>query len=104
MCLSVLPELAPVFLVTKDIRAPGTGITISFELSPEYWELNSGPMKEKPVFFFFIFIYLFYVYEYTVAVFRHTRRGHQIPLQMVVSHHVVPGNCTQDLWKSSQCS
>jgi hypothetical protein len=23
--------------------------------------------------------YLFYVSEYTVAVFRHTRRGHQIP-------------------------
>jgi len=36
--------------------------------------------------------FLFYVYEYTVAVFRHTRRGHQIPLQMVVSHHVVAGN------------
>jgi hypothetical protein len=33
-----------------------------------------------------LFIY-FYVYEYTVAVFRHTRRGHQIPLQMAVSHH-----------------
>ena len=26
--------------------------------------------------------------KYTVAVFRHTRRRHQIPLQMVVSHHV----------------
>jgi hypothetical protein len=26
------------------------------------------------------------------------------PLQMVVSHHVVAGNRTQDLWKSSQCS
>jgi hypothetical protein len=25
--------------------------------------------------------YLFYVYEYTVAVFRHTRKGHQIILQ-----------------------
>ena len=29
--------------------------------------------------------------EYTVAVFRHTRRGHRIPLQMVVSHNVVAG-------------
>jgi hypothetical protein len=29
--------------------------------------------------------------KYTVAVFRHTRRGHQISLQMVVSHHVVVG-------------
>jgi hypothetical protein len=33
-----------------------------------------------------------YLYAYIVAVFRHTRRGHQIPLQMVVSHHVVAGN------------
>jgi hypothetical protein len=49
-------------------------------------------------------IYLFYVYEYTVAVFRHTRRGHQIQLQMVVSHHVVAGNWTQDLWKTSAVS
>jgi hypothetical protein len=32
------------------------------------------------------------MYDYTVAVFRHTRRGHQIPLQMVVRHHVVAGN------------
>jgi hypothetical protein len=38
------------------------------------------------------FIYLFYVYEYTVAVFRHTRREHQIPLQMVVSHKVIAEN------------
>jgi hypothetical protein len=31
---------------------------------------------------------------------------HQIPLQMVVSYHVVAGNWTQDLWKnkSSKCS
>jgi hypothetical protein len=41
------------------------------------------------IFFFLRFIY--FMYEYTVAVFRHTRRGHQIPLQMVVSHHVVAG-------------
>jgi len=40
----------------------------------------------------FLKIYLFIIYKYTVAVFRHTRRGHQISLQMVVSHHVVAGN------------
>jgi hypothetical protein len=33
-----------------------------------------------------------FVCEYTVAVFRHTRRGHQIPLQMLGSHHVVAEN------------
>jgi hypothetical protein len=37
-------------------------------------------------------IYLFYVYECTVAVFRHTRRGHQISLQMVASYNVAAGN------------
>jgi hypothetical protein len=37
-------------------------------------------------------IYLFNVYEYTVAVFRHTRREHPIPLHVVVRHHVVAGN------------
>jgi hypothetical protein len=42
-------------------------------------------------FNFFRFIYLFYVCEYTVTVFLHTRRGYRIPLQMVVSHHVVAG-------------
>jgi hypothetical protein len=25
-------------------------------------------------------------------VFRHTRRGHRIPLQMVMSHHVFAGS------------
>jgi hypothetical protein len=29
--------------------------------------------------------------KYTVAIFTHTRRGHQISLRMVVSHHVVAG-------------
>jgi hypothetical protein len=36
--------------------------------------------------------YLFYVYDYIAAVFRHTRRGHQISLHMGVSHHVVARN------------
>ena len=36
-------------------------------------------------------IYLSYVWEYTIAVFRHTRRGHQISLQMVLSHHWLLG-------------
>lgn len=34
----------------------------------------------------------FYVFEYTVDVFKCTRRGHQILLQLVVSDHVVAGN------------
>jgi hypothetical protein len=56
--------------------------------------LNSGPLEEQPVLFFFFFkdfIYLFIICKYTVAVFRHSRRGSQISLWMVVSHHVVAG-------------
>jgi hypothetical protein len=51
----------------------------------------------------FFKIYLFYIYEYIIALFRYTSRGHWISLQMVVSHQVVAGNWTQDLWKNSQC-
>jgi hypothetical protein len=47
----------------------------------------------KVIGFGFCLFHLFiYVYEYTVATFRHTRRGHHIPLQMVASHHVIAGN------------
>jgi hypothetical protein len=69
---------------------------------------DSGPLEEQPVLFFFrkkewkegrkegerehnFLKYLFYIYEYTVAVFKHTRRGRPISLQMVVRHHVVAG-------------
>jgi hypothetical protein len=65
-----------------------------------------------PSFFIFIFIYYLFIYffkdlfiiicKYTVAVFRHTRRGSQILLRMVVSHHVVAGIWTLDLRKSSR--
>jgi hypothetical protein len=54
--------------------------------------------KKTEVLFSFKDLFIYFIYEYTTAVFRHTRRGHQIPLQMVVSHHVVAGNWTQDLW------
>jgi hypothetical protein len=49
--------------------------------------------KQKGLYSFFLFnIYLFNVCEYTAAIFRHTRGGHLIPLEMVVSHYVVAGN------------
>ena len=51
---------------------------------------------------FFLKIYLFIICKYTVAVFRHSRRGSQISLWMVVSHHVVAGIWTPDLRKSSR--
>jgi hypothetical protein len=45
---------------------------------------RSGPVCSKDLFIV--------ICEYTVAVLRHSRGGRQIPLQMVVSHHVVAGN------------
>jgi hypothetical protein len=72
-----------------------------FHPSPTVGLVSALP--EKPVssqshryssssFFKKRFIYLFYVYEYIDAILRHTRRGHWMSLQMVVSHHVVAGN------------
>ena len=55
-------------------------------------------------YFLFFFLRFIDIHRYTVGVFRHTRRGHQISLRMVVSHHAVVGIWTQNLWKSSQCS
>jgi hypothetical protein len=43
------------------------------------------------VLFFFSELFIF-VCEYTVAVFRYTSRGHQIPEQVFVSCHMVNGN------------
>ena len=47
-------------------------------------------MIHKLCFCFILFFVLFlrFIYYYTVTVFRHTRGGRQISLQMVVSHHV----------------
>ena len=44
------------------------------------------------LFFFLRFLLILCIWALDIAVLRHTRREHQIPLQMVVSHHVVAGN------------
>ena len=51
-------------------------------------------------FFFFRFIYSLYVS--TLWLSSDSRRGCQISLQMVVSHDVVAGIWTLDLWKNSR--
>jgi hypothetical protein len=46
----------------------------------------------KWYFLFFFFFKIYFIYMSTLlTVFRHTRRGHWMPLKMVVSHHVVAG-------------
>jgi hypothetical protein len=47
---------------------------VAHAFNPSTREAEAGGLL---IFFFKDFIYLFYIYdEYTVAVFRHTRRGH----------------------------
>jgi hypothetical protein len=55
--------------------------------------LNPRLKIKMVVDFVFFFLDLFILlYVSTIAVFRHSRRRHQISLRMVVSHHVVAGN------------
>jgi hypothetical protein len=56
------------------------------------WYMNTNVGLCYVMLCYGLFFFKFYLYEYSVAVFRHTRRGHQISLQMVMSHHVVAGN------------
>jgi hypothetical protein len=57
-------------------------------LQEQYMLLTVGHFSSLSLLYF---IYLFIICKYPVAVFRHSRRGSQILLQMVVSHHVVAG-------------
>jgi hypothetical protein len=58
------------------------------------YPLSQFPLRKSsiPPLPLFKKMYLFYVCKYTVTLFRQTRRGRLILLQMVVSHHVVAGN------------
>jgi hypothetical protein len=84
------------FAASRAVTATDLSLILSLlfaSLSFPAWTLSSMYLTLFLLFdFSFLKIYLFYLYEYTVAVFRHTRRGHQIPLQIVVSHHVIGGN------------
>ena len=60
--------------------------------STENKNKNKYTFLKKQSFFLFKIIYLFYVYEHTVAVFRHTRRGHLDPITNGYELHMVAGN------------
>jgi hypothetical protein len=62
-------------------------------MGTQLYAATVSPKRTILFFFFFFkrFIHLFIYYKYTVAVLRHSRRGSQISLRMVVSHHVVAG-------------
>jgi hypothetical protein len=77
--------------VSEYCRVETQTLDVGYSLSFPYYQELQFRAGRGGTHFFFSKIYLLYLYEYTVAV-RHTRRGHQIPLQMAVSHHVVAGN------------
>ena len=87
----------------KVSRSPDSNSICSWAW-PQILDLNVTVPNKTFTFFFFFFvkIYLFIICKYTVVVFRHTRRGSQISLRVVVSHHVVAGIWTPDLQKSSR--
>jgi hypothetical protein len=65
-----------------------SGYFLLFTIKPSLLTVE-WPIQCFFLSFLKIYLFTYLLYKYTVAVFRHTRRGHQISLQMVVSHHVV---------------
>lgn len=57
-----------------------------------------------PIFSLFLSLLKIHLSVFCLYVSVHTWKGLQISLERAVSHHVVARNCTQDPWKSSQCS
>jgi hypothetical protein len=79
-------------LLAKNLSSHGLALAeaLSCVCFSETFLHLSAPAKRLSKELFLIFLN-FYLYDYTVAVFRHTRRRHWFPLQMIVSHHVVSG-------------
>ena len=78
------------FLTGEKLMSHSSRISFMFSIPfPIYKMFLIAQAKILSIFLRFFFIY--YYSKYTVAIFRHTRRGSQILLQMVVSHHVVAG-------------
>jgi hypothetical protein len=72
-----------------ELRTFGTIVSVLLTTEPSLQPVCFVETGFFSILFFFLrFIYL---HEYTIALTRHTRRGHQIPLQMVMSHHVLVG-------------
>ena len=77
--------------VSHGINAPNLTGIFNDEKQPTRKENTKTVNNVIKQFFIDSFSYLFYVCELTVNFFRHTRRGHGIPLEMVESHHMEAG-------------
>jgi hypothetical protein len=87
------------------IRSLGTGVMNNSEMPCGCWkplyeqpvllttELSLQPLILIKILFIYLFIHSFIIYTLScLHKCLHTRRGHQILLQTIVSHHVVAGN------------
>jgi hypothetical protein len=91
--MAELPFILPPFFATYNFTSKLTGHRYSTALGTD---IVTETLQVKTLLLCFLLLLLpllkdclFYVCPYAVTVFRHTRRGHRIPLQMVVSRHVV---------------
>jgi hypothetical protein len=97
-------------LATAHVLPQCVGLSQLTSLCQSAWVCGSHKKLQhgSSSFYFFLFFFLKNIYFMpvnTLLLSSDTWRGHWIPLQMVVvSHNVVVGNWTQNLWKSRQCS
>ena len=96
--------------IKKESCKFGGGNTSIFNLqknenTPPTLHLWAPQLRNLLPSFYFLIFYLFIMYTvFCLCVCLQARKGHQISFQMVVSHHMVVGNGTQNLWTSRQCS
>jgi hypothetical protein len=92
VCVYLVHAFIDLQMSEDGVRFPETGGIDGCEPSCGHWDLNPDRLQEQQASFFSFFKKKnIYIYIYFVSVFRHTRRGHLISLQMFVSHHVVVG-------------
>jgi uncharacterized membrane protein YjjP (DUF1212 family) len=88
-------ERAGFLCIALAVLTKGDVLSLPLVIVAELHCFQNGQYLTSPFLFFsflfFLKIYLFIICKYIVAVFRHSRRGNQISLRMVVSHHVVAG-------------
>ena len=76
-----------------DVRSPGFSVTGNVCPCHGCWESNSGLLEEQYLFFVVVKYLFIFIYVSTLLLSSDTpEEGGSIPLQMVMSHHVVIGN------------
>ena len=91
LCVCACTCLSAGSLDQKELLAPPelewSGLCV---ITCECWEEHSGPLQGQQMQMLFFFILFYFIYRVHCSCLKtHQKR---IPLQMVMSHHVVAGN------------